>query len=52
MVSKYLWENDLEHYVNEIVEWCLFWGLKGNIDKTMLMNMGNCEKEVRINGKN
>ena len=51
MVLRYLWENDLEHYVNKIVEWCLFWGLKVNIDKTMHMNMGNCKKEVRINGK-
>lgn len=50
-ILKYLWENDLEKYVNTVVEWCLFWGLKVNITKTKHMNLGNCKKEVKINGK-
>ena len=51
MVLKYLWENNLEIYVNQIVDWCLLWGLKVNINKTKHMNMGNCKKKLQINGK-
>ena len=51
MVLKYLWENNLEHYVNKIVYWCLLWGLKVNVEKTMHMNLANCKKEVKIKGK-
>ena len=51
MVLKYLWENNLEHYVNKIVDWCLLWGLKVNVEKTMHMNLANCKKEVKIKGK-
>ena len=51
MVLKYLWENNLEIYVNQIVDWCLLWGLKVNINKTKHMNMGNCKKKLKINGK-
>ena len=50
MVLKYLWENNLEHYVNKIVDWCLLWGLKVNVEKTMHMNLANCKKEVKIKG--
>ena len=51
LVFLYLWNRDLEVYVNEIFEWCQLWGLKINLEKTKHMNMGNCNKEIIVNGK-
>ena len=51
LVFLYMWNNELEKYVNKLINWCLTWGRKANIKKTKHMNMGNCKKEVKINGK-
>ena len=52
LVFLYLWNNELEKYVNLLLKWCTSWGLKANLEKTKHMNMGNTKKEVRIEGKN
>ena len=51
LVFRHIWNNELEKYVNSVIDWCNSWGLKANIEKTKHMNMGRSKKEVRIKGK-
>ena len=32
LVFLYMWNNELEKYVNLLINWCLNWGLKANIN--------------------
>ena len=51
LVFRSMWNNDLEKYIDELLEWCSSWVLKGKYKTTKHTNMGNCKKEVTINGE-
>ena len=55
LIFLFMWNRDLEIYVNEIFEQCQLWGLKINLEKTKHINMRNTRESkflsLTINNK-